>query len=206
MTVRVKICGITQYDDAKTAITMGADALGFIFYKKSPRNISPEAARSIICKLPPFITCVGVFVDATEEAIMTTAAASGINAVQLHGNESPELCGSIPFPVIKAFAVKSGFDIDELDCYPVNGYLLDTWSEAHAGGTGTTFDWTVAKNAALFHHNIILAGGLNTTNIEEALDMVRPYAVEFNSGVEIRPGKKNPVKMREAITLVKNWK
>lgn len=206
MTVRVKICGITQYEDAKTAISLGADALGFIFYQKSLRYISPEEVRRIICKLPPFVSCVGVFVNNDAQTIMEIAAAAGIGTVQLHGNEPPELCGLISLPVIKAFAIKPGFNLAELNRYPANGYLLDTWSDSHAGGTGKTFDWSIARNAALAHNNIILSGGLNTSNIEEALDIVQPYAVEFNSGVEILPGIKNPVKMRDAITLVKNWK
>jgi phosphoribosylanthranilate isomerase len=206
MPIKVKICGITQYDDAKVAVSVGVDALGFIFYPKSPRYISPAKAHEIIKRLPPFIAKVGVFVDSEAASIMTAVQQSGIDTVQLHGNEPPELCQKLPMTLIKAFPVGKDFDPAILDKYPVNGFLLDTWSESLAGGTGRTFDWTIAKTVARYHHNIILAGGLGPTNIVEALETVQPYAVEFNSGVEIKPGIKNPRKMRDAVAVVKGWK
>jgi phosphoribosylanthranilate isomerase len=206
MPIKVKICGITRYEDAKIAVSVGVDALGFVFYPKSPRFIHPQKARDIIKRLPPFIAKVGVFVNSDASAIMTAVQQSGVDTVQLHGNEPPELCQKLLMTVIKAFPVGKDFNPAILDTYPVNGFLLDTWSDALAGGTGRTFDWTIAKSATQYHHNIILAGGLGPTNIAEALETVQPYAVEFNSGVEIKPGIKNPRKMLAAVEIVKGWK
>ena len=206
MPIKVKICGITHYEDAKTAISLGVDALGFIFYPKSPRYIHPLQAREIIKRLPPFVSRVGVFVDDNAAAITTIARQTGIDTVQLHGSETPSICAELPFTLIKAFSVGPDFDVSVLDNYPVNAYLLDTWSDTLKGGSGRTFDWSIAKSAAQYHHNIILAGGLGPTNIAEALETVQPYAVEFNSGVEIKPGIKNPRKMRDAVAVVKSWK
>jgi phosphoribosylanthranilate isomerase len=206
MPVKIKICGITQYEDAKTAVSLGVDAVGFIFYRKSPRYISPFAARDIIRRLPPFVARVGVFVDEQKPAILAIAEQSGIDTVQLHGSEPAALSAEIPFTVIKAFSVGKDFDPSVLDNYTVNAFLLDTWSDSMPGGTGRTFDWTIAANIAKRRHNIILAGGLGPTNVREALETVQPYAVEFNSGVEIKPGMKNPRKMRDAVEIVRNWK
>jgi phosphoribosylanthranilate isomerase len=206
MPIRVKICGITQYDDAKIAVSMGVDALGFIFHPKSPRYIHPLAARDIIRRLPPFIAKVGVFVNHKASTITAVVKEAGIDTVQLHGSEPPQLCEELSTAIIKAFPVGPDFDLAVLGTYPVSGYLLDTWSDSLAGGTGRSFDWSIAKQATHYHHNIILAGGLGPTNIAEALETVQPYAVEFNSGVEIKPGIKNPRKMRDAVEIVKNWK
>jgi len=206
MPVKIKICGITQYEDAKIAVSLGVDALGFIFYPKSPRCIHPLDAREIIRRLPPFVSKVGVFADDDASTIMNIVNKTGIDTVQLHGNEPPSICEQLPVTLIKAFPVGPGFDLSSFEKYKVNGYLLDTWSESQHGGTGKTFDWSIANSAIQKFRTIILAGGLGPTNICEALDAVHPYAVEFNSGVEIKPGIKNPHKMREAVTLVKNWK
>jgi phosphoribosylanthranilate isomerase len=202
--IKIKICGITNYDDAKIAVSLGVDALGFIFYQKSPRYIHPIAARDIIKKLPPFVAKVGVFVDDPEETIQAVFGQAGIDTVQLHGSETPQFAHRLSCAVIKAFAVKPEFDVGELSQYKVAGYLLDTWSDTH-GGSGKTFDWSIAKEAAQLHPNVILAGGLNPANIRDALENVQPYAVEFNSGVEIKPGVKNHYKMRDAVAFVKNW-
>jgi|WetSurMetagenome_2_1015567.scaffolds.fasta_scaffold00056_33 phosphoribosylanthranilate isomerase len=203
--IRIKICGITQYEDAKTAVGLGVDALGFIFYTKSPRYIHPAAARDIICKLPPFVSRVGVFVNESAENIRSIMARTGIDTVQLHADETPEFAAALSCPVVKAFGVKPGFDLSVLARFRVNGYLLDTWSESR-GGSGAVFDWSIARRAVQLRSNIILAGGLNPGNVREALDNVKPYAVEFNSGVEIRPGFKNHYKMREAVEAVRAWK
>jgi phosphoribosylanthranilate isomerase len=206
MPIKVKICGITQYDDAKTAVSVGVDALGFIFYKKSPRYIHPLQARDIIKRLPPFVARVGVFVNDNAAEITTIARQTGIDTVQLHGSDLPSICPELPFTLIKAFSVGADFDVSVLDQYQVNAFLLDTWSDTLHGGSGRTFDWSIAKSATQYHHNVILAGGLGPTNIAEALETVQPYAVEFNSGVEIKPGIKNPRKMRDAVAVVKGWK
>ena len=206
MGIRVKICGITRYEDAKLASGLGADALGFIFYSKSPRYISPAKAREITRKLPPFIMRVGVFVDEDPNVVAQTIASAGLDAIQLHGSESPAYCAKFTCPVIKAFSVQPGFDATALDAYDVSGFLLDTWDAKARGGTGKTFDWVAAKALTLRRDNIILAGGLGPSNLAEALEIVRPYAVDLNSGVEVRPGEKNPQKLRDAIAIVKNWK
>jgi phosphoribosylanthranilate isomerase len=205
MPVRIKICGITRFEDARIAVNLGVDALGFIFYDKSPRYITPAQAGAIIAKLPPFVTKVGVFVDSHPTSIMAAAQESGIDTVQLHGSETPDIARRLPFTVIKSFAVKPEWNPSVLDNYDVAGFLLDTWDPGHKGGTGKTFDWQLARQAATKHKNIILAGGLGPVNIREALENVQPYAVDFNSGVEIKPGIKNPHKMKEAVAIVKSW-
>jgi phosphoribosylanthranilate isomerase len=206
MSVKIKICGITQYEDARVAAGLGVDALGFIFYKKSRRYITPQDAGKIIQKLPPFIARVGVFVNEPVESILETARLSGIDTVQLHGKESPEYAKRLPFTVIRAFAVKPGWDMSVMDEWDVSGYLLDTWDRGSAGGTGKTFDWALARDAALKHKNIVLAGGLNPVNVLEALETVQPWAIDLNSGVEIKPGIKNPHKMKEAVKIIRAWK
>jgi phosphoribosylanthranilate isomerase len=206
MPVKVKICGITQYEDAKAAVSLGVDAIGFIFYPKSPRAIHPLDAKEIIKRLPPFVSKVGVFVDETAATIMKIVNATGIDTVQLHGKEPPSICDELGVTLIKAFPVGPDFDLLSFEKYKVSGYLLDTWNESMHGGSGKTFDWSIANKAMLKFGNVILAGGLGPSNIREALEAVHPYAVEFNSGVEIKPGIKNPHKMRDAVTIVKNWK
>jgi phosphoribosylanthranilate isomerase len=206
MSTRIKICGITRLEDARVAANLGVDALGFIFHPKSPRFISPEQARNIIMQLPPMINRVGVFVNETKETIMQIAAQCGIDTVQLHGNESPEFCVAIPLPVIKSFSIRPDFDISKLNDYKTQGILLDTWSPEVQGGSGITFDWSIARKASAMFNNIVLAGGLGPTNLEDALRMVDPFAVDINSGVEIRPGVKNPHKIRAVVKIVKNWK
>ena len=206
MSVRIKICGITRFEDARIAANLGVDALGFIFFKNSPRYISPEDAALITSQLPPFVSRVGVFVNETIETILDTARIAGLNAIQLHGSESPEFCHQIYLPVLKAFSVKPDFDMSILSNYKTSGILLDTWNGAMHGGSGKTFDWTIAKNICSHFENVVIAGGLGPSNIEEALNTVHPYGIDINSGVEIMPGVKNPHKMRDAVRIVKNWK
>lgn len=206
MRTRVKICGITRYEDAKTAVGLGVDALGFIFYPKSPRRLTAAQARDIIRRVPAFVTCVGVFVNEDVESVLTIIEQTGISTVQFHGEETPEYCSRFACPVIKAFSVQPGFDTAVLDAYDVSGFLLDTWDAKARGGTGKAFDWETAKVLTARRDNVILAGGLNPTNLEEALTRVRPYAVDLNSGVEIKPGIKNPQKIREAMAIIRNWK
>jgi phosphoribosylanthranilate isomerase len=206
MPVRIKICGITRFEDARVAVSLGVDALGFIFHPPSPRYISPQAARRIIRELPPLVTKVGVFVNESAERIAEVVAQSGVDCVQLHGDETPDECECLQLPVIKAFSIAPGADLSVLDAYSVSAFLLDTWDGGLRGGTGRTFDWTLAEKAARTHDAVILAGGLGPTNIKEALDMVRPYGVDVNSGVEISPGVKNPQKMRDVVAIVKAWK
>lgn len=206
MGVKIKVCGITRYDDARVAVNLGADAVGFIFHPKSPRFIQPAAVREITRRLPPFVAKVGVFVDQPADKINAVASAAGLDTIQLHGSEPPGIARELPFTVIKAFSVGPEFAPAVLDDYEVAGYLLDTWDRSVPGGTGKTFDWRVARRAVEAGHRIVLAGGLGPVNVREALEAVNPYAVDVNSGVEISPGVKNPKKMREVIRAVKGWR
>jgi len=205
MTIRIKICGITRWEDARAAAGLGVDALGFIFYQKSPRYITPDAASAIIRQLPPFVSRVGVFVDEEIEKATAIARATGIDTIQLHGSESPRYCARVPLPVIKAFSIDLSSDLTLLRQYQVAGFLLDTWAGERRGGTGKTFDWSIARTATTRYRNVILAGGLNPQNIEEAISTVLPYGVDINSGVEIKPGIKNPRKIRDVVQIIRAW-
>ncbi|MBN1626338.1 MAG: phosphoribosylanthranilate isomerase [Deltaproteobacteria bacterium] len=196
--VKVKICGITNYSDALVAVESGADALGFIF-ASGPRHIEPPEAREIICGLPPFIKTVGVFVDEDPERIQEIISCCSLDLVQLHGNESPDICERFMPGVIKAVRVKDRSSLRGLEDYKgkVRGILLDAYSEKAAGGTGMTFNWDLAVDAKGAGIPLILAGGLGPSNITEAVSRVEPYAVDVSSGVEERPGKKNHALIRE---------
>ncbi|HZX36376.1 MAG TPA: phosphoribosylanthranilate isomerase [Thermodesulfobacteriota bacterium] len=202
MRVKVKICGITNPDDALFAAECGADALGFVFWKKSPRFVEPAIVKAIVKALPPFVSCVGVFVDEEASRANEIARQAGLSCVQLHGSETPEFCRSMESRVIKAFRIKQGADVSSLSAYDVSAFLLDTYSEGAPGGTGKTFDWDCAVEAKKYGR-IILAGGLTPGNIEEALRKVGPYGVDVSSGVESSKGKKDWVKVKEFIRLVR---
>ncbi|WP_224982466.1 phosphoribosylanthranilate isomerase [Geomonas agri] len=200
---KVKICGITSVDDALMAVDAGADALGFVFFDKSPRFIGADAAQKIIAKLPPFIQVVGLFVNADIDVVNSTADCCGLDIVQLHGEESPEYCRLVNRRVMKAFRVRGPESLTPLAEYQVSAYLLDAYSPHAYGGTGEVFDWDCAI-AAKEHGRIVLAGGLTPDNIAEAVLRVRPYGVDVSSGVEASPGKKDPDKMRRFIQLAKH--
>lgn len=201
--IRIKVCGITREEDALTAAHLGVDALGFIFAPESPRYIDPAAAAQIIAKLPPFISRVGVFVNAAEETVITAAQTAGLDTLQLHGSESPDFCARMPLPVVKALGLRPDFDYSLLKAYPVAGILLDSWDKGLQGGSGRTGDWNLARRITDRCSNVILAGGLGPSNVESAVETVQPYGVDFNSGVEIMPGVKNPHKMRDAVRIIK---
>jgi phosphoribosylanthranilate isomerase len=203
--IRIKICGITRVEDALTAAQLGVDAVGLIFAGKSPRYISPENAAKIVAQLPPFVSRVGVFVDERVESIIAISHEVALDTIQLHGSEAPSLCREIPYPVIKALGLRPDFTMAELESYPVAGILLDTWGYGVQGGTGIAGDWNLARKIAERYDKIILAGGLGPSNLEAALSAVRPYGVDINSGVEIKPGVKNPQKMREAVRIIRGW-
>jgi len=194
--VKVKICGITNLEDAQLAVDLGADALGFNFCKKSPRYIEPSKAKLIIEELPPLVSTIGVFADEfSPERISSIAHAVGLNAVQLHGSESPEYVKKVDeLRVIKTFRVDPEFDLALLSAYSAGAYLLDTFDPELMGGTGKVFNWEIAV-AAKAYGRIILAGGLKQENIVEAIRQVHPYAVDICSGVESEPGKKDPERM-----------
>ncbi len=198
---KVKICGITRLDDALAAVRLGADALGFNFWPRSKRHLPPGEARAIVRRLPPFVTAVGVFVDPTRDEVLRAADQSGIAVVQLHGDEPPELCLSLPLPVLKAIRVADVHALAALASYEVQGFLLDAPTAGY-GGSGQTFDWDLAAQVAR-ELPIVLAGGLGPENVAEAVRVVRPWAVDVASGVERAPGVKDPDKMRLFIDRAK---
>ena len=200
--VKVKICGITRPVDAHTAMDAGADAIGFIFVPGSPRYVQPEHARRIIADLPPFVTPVGVFVDATRTMINEFVGISGVRCLQLHGNEPPEDLRGYSLPVYKAFSVSQGFDIRQISAYGRPVCLLDTYAEGRAGGTGRTFDWNIAREAKAVAR-VILSGGLHPGNVGEAIRTVEPYAIDVSSGVESAPGIKDPDRIMRLMAAVR---
>ncbi|MFQ5900464.1 MAG: phosphoribosylanthranilate isomerase [Thermodesulfobacteriota bacterium] len=202
--INVKICGVTNIDDALMVCDAGADVVGFVFYDKSPRYLSPSLAAKIVKQLPPFLTTVGVFVDQKGVYIREVLEETGIDIIQLHGNETPGFCSGFGKRVIKAFRVKDNGQniISEFSRYRTSAYLLDTYQEDIPGGTGMVFDWDKAIEAKGFGR-VILSGGLNPDNIRDAVKMVKPYAVDVSSGVEVRPGKKDENKVRAFICRAK---
>jgi phosphoribosylanthranilate isomerase len=200
---RVKICGITEFEDARDAALLGVDAIGLNFYPKSPRYIDAGRAAQIIEKLPPFVTTVGVFVNHPDPQNLEDFAVSlGLHAVQLHGNETPDYCSMIQrVKVIKAIRVDSNFRVDTLRAYGARTFLLDACSPDQFGGTGRSFNWELVFGANAFG-SIIIAGGLNPDNVAEVVGTLHPFAVDVASGVESRPGKKDYEKMRRFIEAV----
>jgi len=201
VTIKVKICGITNVDDALAASDVGVDALGFVFHKESPRHVSPDQAREIIRRLPAFITTVGVFVDMPPGEVEAIMHHASLDVAQLHGHELPEAC-VLGRRVIKAIRVKELSDLEPLKNYRVSAFLLDTYTKESFGGTGQIFNWDIALDAKQFG-KIILAGGLNPDNVDKAVRWVKPYGVDVSSGVEERNGKKDQEKMRLFIERAK---
>jgi phosphoribosylanthranilate isomerase len=195
--VRIKICGITNLEDALLAAELGADALGFIFYPQSPRKVTPETAQEIIAQLPPFVASVGVFVDEEAAVVRDLAARVGLDWVQLHGQESPEYCRSLGRRVIKGFRIQNADSLILLADYrgAAQALLLDTYTKGQVGGTGTAFDWRLAREAKQYGR-IILAGGLTPENVAQAIAAAQPAAVDAASGTEAAPGRKDPAKLR----------
>lgn len=204
----IKICGITNLDDALAAAEAGADALGFNFYKPSPRYIAPDLAREIINKLPKTILTVGVFVnEPSPQSVEDLARDAGVAAIQLHGDESPDYCRSLkPRYVIKALAAGADFDTQRAENYDVDAILLDTKDDALRGGTGRVFDWSIAQKVCRTVPKLFLAGGLSLQNIEEAIVSVDPYGVDACSALEERPGKKNHERMRAFVKIIRGVK
>ena len=205
--VRIKICGITNLEDALLAADLGAHALGFIFHAKSPRCVAPEAAREIIRQLPPLVVSVGVFVDEEAAVVRDLAARVGLDWVQLHGAETPEYCRSLGRRVLKGFRIQDENSLKALPAYQgaVQAFLLDTYRPGTLGGTGETFDWSLARKAGELGP-VILAGGLTAANAAQAIAQARPQALDVASGVEAAPGKKDPAKLRAFFAAVKEFK
>jgi phosphoribosylanthranilate isomerase len=204
--IKVKVCGITNAEDALAAVEAGADALGFIFYEKSPRYVVPAVASRIIAQLPPLLTTVGVFVNegmATVRSIMDTC---GLAMAQLHGDENASYCQELSRPAMKALRLKDRDSLLALAEYQgrggVRGFVLDAFSELVYGGTGQVTDWTLAADVAKTSR-ILLAGGLTPDNVTEAVRTVRPYGVDVSGGVESAPGKKDHAKLRAFVEAVR---
>ncbi|OGW37799.1 MAG: N-(5'-phosphoribosyl)anthranilate isomerase [Nitrospirae bacterium GWD2_57_9] len=200
--VKIKICGITNIEDALAATEAGADALGFNFYKKSSRFIEPEKAGEIVRQLPPFVVPVALFVNEREEKIRDIQFTTGIKVLQFQGDEKPEFCERFSTRVIKAFQVKDKESLKHMAHYRVNAYLLDSYREGMRGGTGVTFDWHLAVVAKTFG-KIILAGGLTPENVADAVKLVQPYGVDVAGGVEKEKGIKDHAKIRKFIAAVR---
>ena len=202
----IKICGITNLDDALAAVAAGADALGFNFYKPSPRYITPQQAREIVEQLPESVLTVGVFVNEGSPAdVRNIANEAGLKALQLHGDESPEYCRALSadYYVIKSLAVSDTFDTQTPKQYEVEAIMLDTKHDSLRGGTGRVFDWSIAQQLSPTIPKLYLAGGLSPENVENAIKTVRPYAVDACSSLEDTPGKKNHDRMRVFINTVR---
>ncbi len=213
--VWIKICGITNLEDALKATDLGADALGFVFYEKSPRKMAKEKAKEIIDKIQDTrykiqtitrrAVKVGLFVDELEEKVSEIASYCNFDILQFHGDETPDYCKKFPQKIIKAFRIKDKESLANIPKYEVDYYLLDAYSEVAPGGTGRTFNWDLAREAKKFGRPIILSGGLNPENIIEALGRVSPFGVDVSSGVEASPGKKDLKKLKEFITKVRGF-
>lgn len=206
---RIKMCGTTNLEDALLAVESGVDALGFIFFAKSPRNIEPEAAQDIIEQLPPLVDTVGVFVDRDLDETVEIIRYCRLGYAQLHGQESPKYCERLsrfaaPCQVIKALRVGEHLRPEDVAPYNehVHGFLLDTYHKNMVGGTGKSFDWAIIEKLNL-QKSWILAGGLDADNISNAIETVHPYAVDVNSGVEKSPGQKDPALVRAFVEKVR---
>ena len=201
---RIKICGMTRKDEVVAVVAAGVDAVGFIFAEESPRYLQPEKARDIIRLLPPFVDAVGVFVNEEASVVQDIVQYCGLTLVQLHGAETPAYCREMTCRVLKAFRVGPHTTPGELAAYGevVNGFLFDTFHEKMAGGTGRTFDWGLVARLNP-PGPVILAGGLTPANVGQAVRELRPFAVDCNSGVEIKPGRKDLDKVRQVVDAVR---
>ena len=202
MKIQVKICGITRPEDGELAEDLGASAVGFVFFKKSPRYINPVRAGEISEKLGPFTARVGVFVDEELDTVKAIVETAHLTAVQLHGSEDPEYIKLLEgLTIIKAIRVAHDFDCKGLELYDVNTFLLDTFTSNAYGGTGQTFDWHKANECSKYGR-IIIAGGLDASNASEAVNIAQPWGVDISSGVESSPGIKDADKMREFFNVL----
>ena len=201
---RIKVCGITEPEDARIAVAAGADGLGFIFVPQSPRHIDPDMVRKITRELPPLVDAVGVFVDEEMEVVEEIMQYCCLSFIQLHGSETPDYCEKISCRVMKSFSIGQATKSEDFAPYAeaVSGFLLDTFHKDMAGGTGQTFDWQLLEHIKP-PGPIVLAGGLTPDNVGDAIRQVKPFAVDVNSGVEYQPGRKDPDKLRSFVQAVR---
>jgi phosphoribosylanthranilate isomerase len=199
----VKICGVTRAEDALLAAELGASALGFVFWRNSPRYIEPIAARAIVAKLPPFITPVGVFVDQPIDIVLATARLARLGAVQLHGDEPADEYATLPVRVIKAMPLRNTLDREAARAVPSSAMLLlDAYDPVRRGGTGRSIDWGIASSVSRLRP-VILSGGLQAGNVADAIAAVKPYGIDVSSGVEASPGRKDPTKLRALFAALR---
>jgi phosphoribosylanthranilate isomerase len=200
---RIKICGITRPEDAQAAIDCGADAIGLVFYAKSPRAVTVEQALACVNVVSPFVSVVALFVDEPAQSIERILSAVPVDIIQFHGDETPEFCAQFGRPFLKALRVQAATDIVSLSTEygSSRGILLDAWQEGVPGGTGRTFDWALATGA--LPKSIVLAGGLNPGNVAAAIEQVRPAAVDVSGGVELKPGIKSKSAIEDFISAVR---
>ena len=203
MPVWVKICGITNAADAIAAARAGADALGFMFYASSKRNIAPATAAEIIRELPATVAKVGVFVNPTADFVRVAIESGGLDTLQFHGEETPEFCAQFGLPILKAFRVRDRSVLVRCATYRDGAWLLDSFVDGALGGTGVAFDWDAAIEAVKIHPKVILAGGLKVDTVADAVRRIRPYGVDVSSGVESAPGRKDAEKLRQFIAAAK---
>ena len=204
MSVKVKICGITNFEDARAAVEAGADLLGFVFAEQSPRCVTVEQAAEIARVVPPFVLRVGLFVNAPTELVMEAMMRCGLQLLQFHGEETPEYCLQFGTMSMKAFRVKDAETIRTLPDFPTDAWLLDAFVPGQRGGTGHSFNWDLAIEAVKLGKPVFLAGGLTPENVAEAVRKVQPYGVDVSSGVESAPGKKDHAKVRAFIEAAKS--
>lgn len=203
MRTRVKVCGITRLEDAQTAVDQGVDALGFMFYEASPRWIPPADAGTLQRGLPATVCRVGVFVDPEESLVRQAIREAGINVLQFHGEEDPGFCRSFGLPVLKAFRVRDEQSLSRTEPYDLETWLLDAYTPGAHGGTGTAFDWELARPAVLSGRAVYLAGGLHAGNVSQAVKGLRPHGLDVSSGVEVSPGIKDAGKIADFMAAVR---
>jgi phosphoribosylanthranilate isomerase len=206
MSTKVKICGITNPADAQVAVEAGADAIGFIFYEKSPRFVTLKQAAEISKQIQPYVMRVGVFVNPLEDLVLGAIAECGLTMLQFHGDESPEFCTQFGLMNMKAFRVHGPETLEQIPQFKTDAYLLDAYSSTTLGGTGEKFNWDLAVEAQKFGKPIFLAGGLTPGNVADAIHKVHPFGVDVSSGVESAPGKKDHAKVKAFIAAARDAK
>ncbi|MEY2466816.1 MAG: phosphoribosylanthranilate isomerase [Verrucomicrobiota bacterium] len=203
MSVKVKICGITNAPDAQAAAEAGADMIGLMFYEKSPRHVTLRTAAEIARSVSPFVLKAGVFVNPSEDLVMRAISDCGLSVLQFHGDEPPDFCTQFGLMSIKAFRIRGAESLEGISQYQTDAYLLDAFSPTTLGGSGEKFNWDLAVEAQKFGKPFFLAGGLTPDNVAEAIQKVQPFGVDVSSGVELSPGKKDHAKLKAFIRAAK---